>query len=230
MNTMRSTLTFVIAGVVIFGLASCSSDDTGSGSSYGDTSVLAQAQEPSCLCGPTQARNMGQLLLQSNPLVEADGQRWNNYVQWINNNANLLTQDGPTMVCARKLGNAFTSYGLRNFNQADYNDSYGRVLEMGGNIDQAQGVADSMMSGALDAYMTGQELLWLARVIPSAAVGNWNPFLTTGTQSRLQFRQVIPIIQQAGLSYDLGQLAPFIDQFGPMVEEQMVMAACLYTG
>lgn len=230
MNTLRSTLTIVIAGVVILGLVSCSSDDSGSGSSYGETSVPAQAREPSCLCGPIQARNMGQLLLQSNPLVEADGQRWNNYVQWINNNAHLMTQDSPTMVCARKLGNALTSSGLRNFNQADYDDSYGRVLELGGNIDHARDVADSMMSGSVDAYMTGQELLWLARVIPSAAAGNWEPFYTTGTQSRLQFRQVIPIIQQAGLGYDLGQLAPFVGQFGPMVEEQMVMAACLFKG
>ena len=212
-----SLVLFLLAATV----TGCSDDKDYSTPSY-------SAQAPTCLCAPTQARNMGQLLLQSNPLVEMDQARWNNYTSWISSNAQLLTANGPTMSCARELGNALVYQGLQSFGQADYEGSYGRVLEMGGTIEQAQDVAGSMRSGALDAFMTGKELIWLAEVIPQAAQGNWQPFLNTGTESRLQFRQVIPLLQQAGLGADLGQIAPLIDQFGPMVEEQMVMAACLF--
>jgi len=75
------------------------------------------------------------------------------------------------MTWARQIGQALQYQGLTSYSQGDYDDAYGSVLAQGGTIDMAHDVAGSMQSGALDAWMTGKELVWLSEVIPIAANG-----------------------------------------------------------
>lgn len=206
-------------------IQSCGRDEQSTQSSV----FLAQESKSSCLCYPQPARNMGILLLRSNPLIEIDAAQFSAFQSFVQENASLLQTNGPTMTCARQLGQALQYQGLKSYSQQDYNDAYGSVLAKGGTIEMANDVAGSMQSGALDAWMTGKELVWLSQVIPSAAAGNWQPYLTTGTESRNQLRQVIQIYRaMPDMRQMLKEMQPLLASFQPIVEEQMVMAGCLF--
>jgi hypothetical protein len=190
---------------------------------------LMLAQAPECLCAPSTARGLGRLLLDSNPINEADPQTFADFQANIARNSNVLQSNGATMICARRLGAALQNQGLSQFSKQDYNEAYGSVLAQGGTIEMAQDVADSMSSGAVDMWATGRELSWLAQVIPTAANGNWTPYTTTGTESRNQIRQILPIMATiSDIGRDLPWVLDTINGFQPIVEEQMVMAACLF--
>lgn len=53
----------------------------------------------------------------------------------------------------------------------------------------------SMRSYGSDMFAMGQELLWLANVLPAAAQGNYTPYNTTGTDTRRMMHQVLPMYQ-----------------------------------
>ncbi len=148
---------------------------------------------------------------------------------FIEGNSNLLQAGGPAVTCARQLGEALASAGLKSFSRQDYDGAYSSVLAQGGTIKQAQDVAGSMTRGSVDAFMTGKELYWLSTVLPAAANGDWGPYLNTATEHRAQVRQVLPLILSMP---DTGELMPIVRQtmaqFEPMVEEQIVMASCLF--
>lgn len=172
---------------------------------------------------------MGELLVRSNPLIEMNAGQFQSFQGFIQGNSSLLQSNGPTMTCARELGQALQYQGLSSYSQSDYNDAYGSVLAQGGTIDMAQDVAGGMQSGALDAWMTGQELVWLSQVIPSASNGNWQPYLTTGTESRNQVRQVMVLLQSMpDMQSMLQEVQHLLLSYQPIVEEQMVMAGCLF--
>lgn len=191
--------------------------------------VLAQASQGGCLCHPQRARDLGFLLLASNPINEVDPQRRQQFHQLIGENSEILSSDGATMICAARLGRALQQQGLASFNRGDYDRAYENVVANGGNVAMAQDVAGSMNQGAMDAWSTGRELTWLSQVLPAAAVGNWDPYWNTGTQTRNQVRQALAII---GSMPDMGsmmqQLQHLLGIFQPQIEEQMVMASCLF--
>jgi hypothetical protein len=194
----------------------------------GASNSPVQAAKPDCLCYPQPARNVGVLLLRSNPLMEMDAARFNAFREFIQQNAALLRAGTATMNCAGQLGRALQQHGLTRYSPREYDEAYGRVLQRGGTIEMANDVADSMRSGALDAWMTGKELVWLSQVIPAAANGNWLPYATTGTESRKQLRQVMVIIEQMpDMQGMLNSVQHLLVTFQPQIEEQMVMAACL---
>ena len=61
-----------------------------------------------------------------------------------------------------------------------------------------------MNAGSVDLFSMGQELLWLATVLPTAAQQDWRPYYTTGRPWRQQVREALPNIRQ------LGQLDPSV--------------------
>ena len=220
-NTFFGPLCALLLGTLLFG---CSDNDT-SAPSYALPTVKSD-----CLCGYAQARNVGLLLYESNVMMELDQQKASEFEAFIRTNAGLLQADGPTIQCARRLGNTLVSKGIGSYSLPDYDRAYESVLADGGTIEMASDVARSMQSGALDAVMTGQELLWLADVIPSAALGDWSKFTSTGTEARNQVRMVAPMVMaMPDMGQMLQEVQPVIDQlgFGPVVADQMVLASCL---
>lgn len=170
----------------------------------------------------TTANNLGHLYYMVNPLNVM--QHPGDVEDFIRENKSLLQSDSPIIQCAKKLGNKLTMSGLNSFSTTDYDRAYGSVLSMGGDTSQARSVADSLQQGAVDAYMVGQELLWIADAVPKAANGDWSAFNTTGTQSRKTMRQVWPLYQQLGMQSVLDQYKPL---FQPMIEEQVKFLALM---
>lgn len=180
----------------------------------------------SCTSGPKctveSARLLGRLYYLSNPMGSG-----NDLVAFVNRNRTNLTNDGALIKCAEELGKRLIVQSLSAFSRSDYDDAYGSVLNMGGTMDQVRGVAGEIQGGTVDMFMMGQELLWLAKVLPPAVNGNWGPFNTTGTESRNMMRQILPIYQMM-MATDpaMAQLVNrVIAQFGPLAEYQVVMLA-----
>ena len=165
---------------------------------------------------PSTAKNLGHLYYMVNPLNVMQNPL--GVESFIRENKLLLQDDGPTIRCARKLGNKLVQDGLNAFGKTDYDRAYGRVLSMGGNRRHAHAIARSLQDGAVDALMVGQELLWIANAVPKAANGDWTAFNTTGTQSRETMRQIWPLYKQMGMQPILDR---FIPLFKPMIEEQV---------
>ncbi len=171
-------------------------------------------------CTVESARLLGQLYDLSNPM--ADG---SDLVAFVNQYRTQLASDGALIRCAEELGKILIVQSLNAFSQSDYDDAYGSVLAMGGNMDQAQGIANDIQGGAVDMFMMGKELLWLVAVMPQAARGDWHPYNNTGTEMRNSIRQVLPIINMVmGSDPAMAQLVnSVIAQFGPLAEYYVVM-------
>ena len=151
--TPKATLqraVFTICALVIG--AACSIEQDQNTASTNRPPVFQQQE--SCLCGPQVARNVGMLFYRSNPATEMDQNQFDQFRALVEGNSESLQESGPTITCTRQLGEALASVGLRTFSQGDYDDSYASVLSQGGTMEQAQDVAGSMNSGAVDAFMT----------------------------------------------------------------------------
>lgn len=181
-----------------------------------------------CICAPKVARDVGALLIRSNFMIESDQSLFAEFRALIEANATVLRRDGPIVGCMRDLGKALVEQGISQFSRQDYDDAYESVLSQGGTIDQAQSVAESMINGSVDAFITGKELYWLATVLPAASGGDWVPYWNTATESRSQARQGLAIIISMP---DMREMIPMVHQMftrlEPLVQNQMVMASCL---
>jgi len=113
----------------------------------------------------------------------------------IYDNVEQFAEGGDAIQCLNKLADAYLQNAFQSYSSEDYDYAYGRVLEMGGTGEMAQQAATNLSSGAVDSYAMGQELKWLAEVLPSAAAGNWNQFNSTGTPTRNQIREAIPLLR-----------------------------------
>lgn len=181
--------------------------------------------EPARICSPKIARIIGQIYVLSSPVSKHD--RLMNIIQ---QNGLLFSENSNVIICMKKLGNRLVYRGLASFSQSDYDNAYGRALEMGATAEQAQGVSNSIINGSVDLELMGKELVWLAKVLPAAADGNWDPFNTTGSQWRIQIRQVLQLYTSIGMM-DGGTMQIFnaaVKKIEPIAEEQIVMLALMY--
>ncbi len=183
---------------------------------------VAQATSP---CDEVTARNVGALFYTLNPIKELSQPE--ELTAFVQKNSKLLTAGGPTVRCVRLVGNRLMQHGLAAHLQTDRNRAYESALNMGADMDQARQVSNSIHSGGVDAIAIGQELVWLADVVPAAASGNWELFVNTGTQSRLSVRQIWPLYQQMRvMDPSMGTiLEQSMNQMQPWVEYQVAVLA-----
>ena len=85
----------------------------------------------------------------------------------------------------------------------------------------ARSVASDIQSGSVGLMAMGQELFWLAEVLPTAAAGDWKDYNTTGTPTRQQLRQVLPWMDSildpsTKQSFDI-----MMSQYAPVFEKQL---------
>ncbi len=146
----------------------------------------------------------------------------------------LLGENSSTIRCMRNLGNRLVQYGYQNFNfnANDENRIRGRVNNMtaGADIDGgrvADNVVNSMRQASLQPIVIGQELQWLAQVIPDAAGDDWYNYNNTGTalrqlamQEAAQYKAIIELYGafdpelQSVLGAVTPQMNQFIDNYG----------------
>lgn len=174
----------LVSVLCLFLMSSCDNENDAYSTRYIGSVKKAKA------CTSENAKAIAYAYYYSSPIIDSS-----KLVNFIERNKSFFVEDGGGTRCGASLGKALIYQGLQTFDQRDYDRAYERTLAAGGTMEMAHDVGSSMQSGSLDAYMMGQELVWLAQVLPSAANGNWNPYRTTGTQTRNQLRQILPIYQ-----------------------------------
>jgi hypothetical protein len=156
---------------------------------------MAQGPSPppsaSCLCTMTSAGNLAHLAYASAPLYENQ-----KIVRFVERNATLLSANGPTITCASRLGDALLRRGIANLpRRSVWDRAYESAIFSGADMQQARNIADAAArtdDPALVQAVSGEDLLWLATVIPQAAAGDWVPYWQTGGVMRRMSRAQVP--------------------------------------
>lgn len=177
-------------------------------------------------CDVDSARKLYQVQVLSNPLSEMlyGTEELQAYVQ---QNKAYFVQDGQAIKCATVLGQYLFNQGILTFDE-HASERAGRYAV---NMEQYHQLEADINRGSIDLALQGEELLWLAQVLPEAAEGNWGPYLSTGTMMRQQGRQVVgPLIIQMinqGLMDPMvfAQMEAEIKAMAPTVEDQYVILA-----
>lgn len=136
---------------------------------------------------------------------------------------------GAAIRCMQRLGSALVQGGISQnmeYGGRSATERFGGMMPEG--LEHLPGqVDDSMRSYGTDMYMMGQELLWLAEVLPAAARGNYQPYNTPVTTTRQMAYQVMPIYQMmCQMDPSLCQMVlAMLNDMTPQIEQQIYAMA-----
>jgi len=142
---------------------------------------------------------------------------------------NHFTQGGRAIQCMERLGMALVQGGLaqsREFSGNSATERFGGQMPEG--LEHLPGQVDNTLgSYGSDMFVMGQELLWLASVLPAAAQGNYTPYNTTGTETRRMMYQVLPVYQMlCTMDPSMCQMMlGMFRQMAPQIEQQVYVFA-----
>ena len=171
------------------------------------------------VCSDESARLIARAYYLSNPMTEHDG-----FQQFVTRNRAVLSAGSPAIQCGRVLGAHLAQRGINAYDA----DAYRRAMGKGPD-ELAPDVARSFNSGAVDVFAMGRELVWLAEVLPAAAVGDFGPYVTAGTETRAMLRQVLALAGSYAaipeFAQMLGMTKSLVPLFEPISEGQILMLA-----
>ena len=153
--------------------------------------AMAAGEAPPC--DEASARLVARAYVLSNPLA-GNGDA---LIQLMAENRAAFSEGGKAILCMQALGTGLT---LRALVAQSQGGGYSATERFGGAMPQGlehlPGQVDaSMQSYNADVFTMGQELLWLSRVLPPAAKGDYQPYLSTATPVRQAVLQVLPVYQ-----------------------------------
>ncbi len=171
-------------------------------------------------CDIESARKLYKVQILSNPLSER--KKFETLKAYIQENKGDFTDDGSVIRCARALGNNLMKRGVLTFDDQVRE----RAANKGISPEYYDRLEADVNRGSIDSLLQGEELLWLAEVLPEAAKGNWNPYQSTGTKTRQQARAFLPMIEMIDPS-SIQQLEAMMAKIEPIVEDQYVIFALM---
>lgn len=132
-------------------------------------------------CSQDVALVLARAYILAQPMLVSDDIYLNNgepLRQWVAQRPDVFAGDGPVTRCAARVGPRIAGEGLGLYDP----DAYEKVMDSSpAEVAQfSHEVADRMNDSATNLHELGQELTWLATVLPSVAQGDLEPFLTTG--------------------------------------------------
>jgi hypothetical protein len=171
------------------------------------------------VCSDAAAKLLARAYFLSNPFNPVD-----DLVAFVRQNRSAFQRGNGPISCGAALGPRLVRAGIGAYDPGAYEKAMGA-----GPAEHAPEVARSINSGAVELFSMGQELSWLVEVLPDAANENWQPFLTTGTETRQMLRDAMGLLQDLATIPDFAESLGFargISQlFAPIAEEQILMLA-----
>ena len=123
----------------------------------------------------------------SNPcLVILDESQFKDF---LSTHANELGSDSDIIKCCNELGTKLIEKGINGFSKEEQEFGYARALDLGASMEQAREISFAVNQQSVDEFTLGKELLWLSKVIPSAAQGDMTKFNNpeSGNRKKIQF-------------------------------------------
>lgn len=169
-------------------------------------------------CSEETARIIGRLIYFANPLEIID-----NYARleaFVNGNRNLFLPGSQVIQCMQMAGNRLIARGISAYSSEDADRAYSSALGMGATGEMANTIRTNFSQNATELFGLGNELLWLSQVIPEGAQGDWNDFLTTGTEARIAAIHGIHLMAPMLDQFDMILLQQAMAHYGPYMEYQ----------
>lgn len=176
-------------------------------------------------CDEMSSRLVARSYVLAMPLQGRD----NELIPLMQSNPGYFTQGGGAIRCMQRLGTALLEGALassRQFSGSSAQERFGSSMPEG--LANLPGQIDTnMRSYGSDMFTMGNELLWLAKVLPAAAQGNFTPYSTTGTDPRQMMSQVQPIYQMlCQTDPTMCQMAlSIVREMAPLIEQQIYALA-----
>ena len=176
-------------------------------------------------CDEMSSRLVARTYVLTMPLLGRD----NEMIPLMQSNRGYFTQGGGAIQCMQRLGTALIQGGLArsgDFSGSSATERFGGSMPEG--LGHLPGEVDaSMGSYGSDMFTMGQELLWLARVLPAAAQGDYTPYKTPGTTTRRMMYQVLSIYQMlCSMDPSICQMMlGMLREMAPQIEQQVYVFA-----
>ncbi len=198
--------------------------------------TLKEAQrQKECPCNEAIAKEIATIYVLANPINESQSfpllvSRLRDYYPDLNNKSDLIR-------CMRVIGKKFLISGYQPF--MDNEIARKRIYELGIETRVTPAVYErtynDLVSGSLDLYNFGRELIWLSNVLPCAVRGDSTLYFKTGTVNRNIIRNWIPSMD--GMMRDDPLTSRYINdafkeyhtEYYSLIEDQMAIY-CMLAG
>jgi hypothetical protein len=176
-------------------------------------------------CDENSSRLVARTFMLANPALG----RENEIISLVQSNRVYFSRGGASIRCMQRLGVALTNVGLSQFQQNQGNSATDQFAgSMPEGLEHLPGeVSDSLNRYSSDIFTMGQELNWLAEVLPSVVQGNYVPYNATGTETRQTLRQFLTLYQQMCM-FDPSicqMMTNIFGQLSPQIERQIYTLA-----
>jgi len=142
-------------------------------------------------CSQDAALVLARAYILAQPLLVADDIYINNgepLRKWVAQRPDVFGREGVVTRCAARVGPRIAQQGIGLYDP----NAYEKVMDSSpAEISHlSQDVADRMNDSATNLFELGQELTWLAEILPAVADGDLEPFLNTGYTLRNEKKQL----------------------------------------
>jgi hypothetical protein len=182
-----------ISMAVLFVLGACSRKESETRSASPEPVTTAPARDPAePVCDQETVREIAKVYALSVPM-------WNGsledpigpngrLVRYVKESSERFASGGKTIVCARALsGKLMGAGGGRKPVGETFSNASPEVLSK---------IPTDVGAGSVDSTTVGLELAWLADTLPRVALGDLEPYNTTGTPIRRRIREVLPAYRE----------------------------------
>ncbi|MBN2526817.1 MAG: hypothetical protein JXR76_10515 [Deltaproteobacteria bacterium] len=154
-----------------------------------------QEEKGLAACPSHVARAVADAYLKSAPIsaekLKLEISKDSSLVTYVDAHKGLFSENGPAVECARHLGQRVVALGESAFSTSEEMHKT-MVHKWGGAAPgTAADAADNVQSRGASMYVLGQELLWLAEVLPGVAAGNLAQFNEGNSPMRRQLQNAI---------------------------------------
>lgn len=191
----------------------------------GVVGLVASWEKDAYACDELSSQLVARSYILTMPLLGRD----NEMIPLMQNYPDHFSEGGGAIRCMQRLGSALINGGLAHYSEfsgTSAQERFGNDMPLG--LEHLPGEVDqSMGSYGSDIYAMGQELIWLADVLPAAAQGYYDPYTTTGTQTRLMMRNMLPMYQMlCSMDPSICQvMLDMLNQMVPQIEQQIYALA-----
>jgi hypothetical protein len=172
-------------------------------------------------CNANDATFWAEAFILSNPVITSV----NELQKFVEMHKDELRNDSPLINCASLVGRKLLDKGASMYSRDDQTRVYNNMISIGTPAHEATRIANEFNAGAYDAMMIGEELIWLAEVLPQAAEGNWTPYQTTGSERRKAARDYVALMRSLDGLMEPGtseQISGVMKQYGPEMKQAVL--------
>lgn len=198
--------------------------------------TLKEAQrQKECPCNEAIAKEIAAIYVLSNPINES--QNFPVLISRLRESYPDLNNKSDLVRCMRVIGKKFLIAGYQPF--MDHEIAKRRIYQLGietrVTLSVYERTYNDLMTGNIDLYNFGRELIWLSNVLPCAVRGDSILYFKTGTQTRNAIRSWMPCLE--GMMMDDPLTGRYIDEafkehhaeYYSLIEDQMAIY-CMLAG